>query len=115
MAARPVPRRCRPGLAELLVEQRFVHARLVAVEHALARRRLAHRLQHHLQEQGLELPRHDLVGRRITRLGLPLERGEAADIEDVGCGGCRGLVVKRGHGNCQNRMPSRGRSGNERG
>jgi hypothetical protein len=91
-------------LAELLVEQRFVHPGLVAVEHSLTRRRIAHGFEHHLQEQGLELPGHHLVRRRIARPGLAFERSQTVDIENVGGDGGTDRVVGLGHGDGQNRM-----------
>src|SRR5690606_33253605 len=85
----PFYHRGQPGRAlarhdqgQLLGEQAFVHAALVVVEQALARHRVAHGLEHHLQEQTLELLCGGAQSLRIVTLDLGLEGGQGIDVED---------------------------------
>src|SRR5690606_12289828 len=55
---------------------------LVAVEQTLARHRVAHGLEHHLQEQALELLCGGALSLRIVTLDLGLEGGQGIDVED---------------------------------
>jgi hypothetical protein len=74
---------------QLLVEQRLVHARFVAVEHAALGRRVAHGLEHLLEQQRLELLGGLLGGgrRAVLRDAAQARQGvgvEGVDLAEIG-------------------------------
>jgi hypothetical protein len=80
-------------LAGLLVQHGGEHLGLLVVQHALARRRFAHALHHHVDEHGLELGGGAFQRVRRAGVGALAQRGRALDVggqggaEVVGAGG----------------------------
>jgi hypothetical protein len=92
-------------LRQLLVEQRLVHARLLAVEHALA---WASRRAWPSAPSAGTPPRTAWAARPCWRADPPwpalrLRQGVDVEGQRLGDGGIR-PIVERGHDECQNRM-----------